>query len=360
MNECQHIVALSALLLGASQGALAKPASEIPVVEGTVGYALTDMRWSVYQAESGDAECPDGLNNSGPREQFDALYPKQDQPRALKDTVLRREAAIWLPEVQGNPFPWREARGATGFGLDLNGRSDAEDFTSPDGERGVDNELYRVIGCVEEFRGPTGRFYHLINRFVRDFAFNRVLIEIRGVDSLSNDDNVQVVSYRGLDRLLVDATGTEIIPGGTQRIDRRWGKRYIQQWSGTIKDGVLTTDAADITLPRSIYESMPGEQYLRDGRLRLKVSTLGASGLLAGYADVEHWYRQMMQSSSGQFSYPALRQALQHRADAFPDPRTGENTAISSSFNVSFTRVFIFHPEGESLPGERETTPGGR
>lgn len=344
------------LLLAVSHGVLAEPAADIPIVDGTVGYALTDMRWSVHQTESGAAECPEGLNDSGPREQFDAMYPKQAQPRTLEDTVLLREAAIWFPEEQRNPFPWRDARGTTSDGLNLDGRIDADDFTSSEGERGIDNQLYRVIGCVEEFRGPTGRFHHLINRFVRDFGFNRVLIELRGVDSLSNDDNVLVVSYRGLDRLLVDATGTEIIPGGTQRIDARWGKRYVQRWRGKIEDGVLTTDPADITLPRSIYESMPGEQSLRAGRLRLRLSTLGASGLLAGYADVEHWYLQMMQSSSGQFSYPTLRQALRDRADAFPDPRSGENAAISSAFSVSFTRVFIFHPEDESLPGDRETT----
>ncbi len=32
-------------------------------------------------------------------------------------------------------------------------------------------------------------------------------------------------------------------------------------------------------------------------------------------------------------------------ADAYPDPKTGENTALSSAITISMAQVFIEHPE---------------
>jgi hypothetical protein len=325
----------------------APEAVQIPIgpAPAKVGYALTDMRWAVHQSNDGAAECPRGLNEAGPTALFNELYPPSSTARALADTQLVREAAIWIPNGDDtSALPWREVTSIVSDGLNLDGRVDAEDFVSQQGQKGIDNQLYRVIGCVEEFRGPTGIFYHLANRFVRDFPFNRVLIELGEVDSLTDDPSVSVTFYRGLDRLLVDASGNEIIPGGTQRIDTRFAKRYVRTLRGKIEKGVLTTEPADITLPRSIYESTQGEEVLRDGRFQMTISETGAEGLLAGHSDVDRWYLQIMQSWSGQFLYPALHSTLRRLADAHPDS-SGKHTAISSAMSVRFTRVFIVHPE---------------
>lgn len=342
---------LATLAVSLAGSAFASPAApeavQIPIgpTPAKVGFALTDMRWAVHQSSDATAECPQGLNEAGPTALFNALYPPTSTPRTLADTQLVREAAIWFPNGEDTrATPWREATSTVSDGLNLDGRVDADDFVSAQGQQGIDNQLYRVIGCVEEFRGPTGIFYHLANRFVRDFPFNRVLIELGEVDSLTDDPSVSVTFYRGLDRLLVDASGNEIIPGGTQRIDARFARKYIRTLRGKIEKGVLTTEPADITLPRSIYESTQGEEFLRDGRFQMTISETGAEGLLAGYSDVDRWYLQIMQSWSGQFLYPALHSTLRRLADAHPDAG-GKNTAISSAMSVRFTRVFIVHPE---------------
>ena len=58
-----------------------------------------------------------------------------------------------------------------------------------------------------------------------------------------------VTLYRGRDPLLYDATGKKVVPGGSQRIDTRWGMRYVRALHGSIRDGVLTTEPADIVYP---------------------------------------------------------------------------------------------------------------
>ena len=61
---------------------------------------------------------------------------------------------------------------------------------------------------------------------------DRVLMELTNVDSLSNDNDVTVTTYRGRDGLLTDATGNGFMPGGTQRADDRWGKQFVMRFKG--------------------------------------------------------------------------------------------------------------------------------
>ena len=155
--------------------------------------------------------------------------------------------------------PW----GNISYGLNLDGRIDPDDQVTPDGVKGIDNNLYRVIGCIEEFRGPTGILHFLVNRYLRDFEFNRVLIEISGVEDMVNDPHVDVTILRGRDRMMADATGNDIIPGGSNRVDMRWGRKYVQRLTGKIVDGVLTTEPKDVTLPHAIFNQIPGEDYMK-------------------------------------------------------------------------------------------------
>ena len=75
---------------------------------------------------------------------------------------------------------------------------------------------------------------------------------------------------------------------------------------------------------------------------------------LAGYADVDTWYKQLIRNdsthhlSNGQISGISLYKALRRFADAYPDPE-GANTAISTALDVKFTQVFIVHPPGEAI-----------
>jgi hypothetical protein len=337
-------LALAAAFLGAGSAAAAEPPPG-----GAIGYVFTDLFWSVYQSESGREECPQGYND-GPREHFAALYP---EPGGLSvgSTQLAREVATWHPDTHRDPFPFREVEGRLSYGLDLDGASDPEDFVHPDGSTGIDNQVYRAVGCIIGFRGPDGVEHVFQNKAIADERYNRMMINITGVDSLDNDDSVTVTVARGRDPLLTDATGENIIPGGTQRLDRRWGESLIRETRGRIEDGVLITAPLDDLVLPWMNLSVPSTQLIRDARLRLDLREDRASGLLAGYADVDTWYYQLIRNdsthhlSNGQISAISLYHALRRLADAYPDPETGRHTAISTALDVRMTRVYVLDAE---------------
>ena len=207
---------------------------------GTIGYVMTNLFWAVYQTPDGKTECPQGYND-GPREQFAVLFPDHER-MTVEETQLKQEIETWHPTSEPDPLPFYEIEGSLSYGLNLDGETGANDFTHPNGEEGIDNEVYRAVGCIIGFRGPDGVEVIFQDKAITDRRYNRMMIELTGIDSLVNDDAVTVNLYRGLDRLLTDATGLKAMPGGSQRIDMRWGASLIRQTSGEIVDGVLTTE----------------------------------------------------------------------------------------------------------------------
>jgi hypothetical protein len=179
---------------------------------------------------------------------------------------------------------------------------------------------------------------------------NRFMVEISDVDSLANDDDVTLRTYRGRDSLLADATGASYIPGGTQRVDARWGKQFQQTFKGKIVDGILTTEAQDLTVPWSATFGTNGFHKFKGLRFQVRLTPERAEGIMAAYVDVGAFYHHLNTSwsthhqSYGQLSAPSLFRALNRLADGYPDPKTGQMTAISGAVLVKFTQVFIDHP----------------
>ncbi|MDE0754735.1 MAG: hypothetical protein OSB26_08795 [Woeseiaceae bacterium] len=318
------------------------------VRDGRIGYVMTDLFWAVYQTPDGKEECPSGYND-GPREQFEKLFP-EGTVRTVVDTQLKQEIETWHPTDAPDSLPFLEVEGALSYGLNLDGEVGPNDFTHPNGEQGIDNEVYRAVGCVIGFRGPDGVEVIFQNKAIADERYNRMMIELSGVDDLSSDDDVTVTLYRGMDRLLTDATGLKVMSGGSQRVDMRWGAKLIRQMTGKIVDGVLTTEPlAEMIMPW-MNLSVPSIHIFRDMRLQLSLTPDGAEGLVAGYADIDAWYKQLIRNdsthhlSNGQISGISLRKALGRLADSHPDPETGANTAISTALDVKMAQVFIVHP----------------
>jgi hypothetical protein len=331
-------------------------AADSALKDRTIAYVLSDIYPAFYQSKDGKEECPKGLNN-GPREEFKILFPDDGKKRTILETQLFREGEIWNPRTNDEGLPYLEAQGKTGHGLNLDGKIGPNDFTSPDGEKGIDNQMYRAIGCVANHRGPDGTDYHFVNTYTRKFGYNRVMIELTNVDSLADDNDVGVTIYRGLDPLMSDALGEEMLPGGTQRIDYRWGKKFIRTFHGKIADGVLTTEPGDALIPQSTSRGVPN-LMVRDWRLRLKLTPDSGNGLMAGYADIDEYYYSLginwstHHRSYGQESLPSEYRAMSRLADAYPDPKTGKNTAISTAWQVKFQQVFILHPPKATASGE--------
>lgn len=316
----------------------------------SIAYALTDLKWAVYESKDAKEECPNGVGVLGPREQFKEQFPDDGTERKLVDTQLAREVDVWWPNTKADPFAFSEASGKTGIGLNLDGKVKPTDFTSPDGKPGIDNQLYRVIGCIRNYRA--GSTYYIIeHNYFRKMRINRIMIELTDVDSLVNDDDVTLTTYRGLDDLMYDATGNSYQPGATERLDLRWGKIFIRQTKGKIVGGVLTTQPVDLAFPREVSFQDATTDWLRDGRFEVKLTPERGEGIIGGYADIESIYNNRnRQASSHHASYGQQAQAsfykeLRKWADAYPDPDTGENTAISAAYTVKMVQVRALRPD---------------
>ena len=340
------------VVLTFSSTAISVIADESILRDGKIGYVMTDLFWSVYQTPGGSEECPRGYND-GPREQFEKLFPAHEY-LTVEETQLKQEIATWHPNTDPEEFEFFEVEGELSWGLNLDGEVDPNDFVHPDGSIGIDNEVYRAVGCIIGFRGPDGVEYIFQNKAIIDRVYNRMMIQLADVDSLENDESVTVNWFRGMDRLLPDASGQTAMSGGTQSIDRRWGESLIRQSTGKIEDGILTTDPIDELVIPWMNLSVPSVHIFRDARLQLNLSSEQATGLLAGYADVDTWYYQLIRNdsthhhSNGQNSGISLYKALRRLADAYPDADLGHNTAISTAFDIKMTQVYVVDPLEEN------------
>lgn len=347
-------VLAGAAALGAVGLTAAAPVAAQALQDGRIAYVMTERRWAVYETEDGKAECPQGFN-LGPREQFDVAFPASSRKVYTEmETRLAREGAAFHDATDKDPFPFHEARGPISYGLNLDGKVGPNDFESPTGVKGVDNQLYRAIGCIGAYRmGGVVSFFDTDDMYGN--AYNRWIIELSSVDDLQNDDDVTVTTYRGLDDLQRDGTGMAFAPGATQEIDMRWGKSFISELKGRIKDGVLITDPIDwLKWPNSQPGVASGYYMIRDARFELDLTAEVAKGFVGGYADINSFSHQLNTNwathhqSYGQLAASSLHKALRRLADAHPDPETGKNTAISSAIELTFTQVYLVRPEEPS------------
>lgn len=340
----RSLIASGALLvMAASPGASAQEGQPI-VRDRSIAYVMTMEEWAMQKTPGAKAECPNGMNE-GPREQFKVLFPENGPKRTVVGTQLARESQIYFPEPEKEVMPFKEAVGPVVPGVNLDGKVDADDFTSPDGVTGIDNQFFRVIGCVNSYREVAAL---MVTKWRVDNSFNRVVIELTDVDDLTNDSDVTVTTYRGLSPILPDATGNGYMPGTSQRLDMRFGKDFIFTFKGKIVDGVLVTDPGDYLMP---YQALANVSTLlfRGLKFEVRLTPDRAEGYMGGYIDIASWHAQRQESISthhqsyGQEPSPTLYKTLNRLADGYPD-QTGHNTAISGALHVRFTQVFIDRP----------------
>ncbi|MHB1205422.1 MAG: hypothetical protein ACYCZX_07630 [Rhodospirillaceae bacterium] len=358
-----QILGAAALASGAgfAGAAAAEDGAAAAIQNRAIGYVMTSELKAIYDTPDGKAECPNGLND-GPREQFKILFPEDGKKRSLVETQLEREGEVWFPKTTPEKIPFKLAVGKTAFGLNLDGKVGPNDFTSPEGDKGIDDQLQTAWGCVANYRSSS---YNLLafNNW-RKYPYNIIVIELTDVDSLVNDDDVTLTTYRGLDKLMTDATGGTYLPGGTQRLDMRWGKPFIQKFKGKIKDGVLTTEGADYVMPSAANGSSLTDVHYYKTQWRLNVLPERAEGVMGGYMDIQDWNAASNQQRSthhqayGQAATPSIYRAMRQLAD-YKDAKTGEMTAISMALRVKFTQVFVKHPDAtvsaNSAPGSAKT-----
>ena len=360
--------AFAALLAGMALAATALPAA---AAEGrTIGLVLLNWRTGLYETPGGKEECPDGFQYNNMK-QFRAQFPTPEAQQAWMEKHgyptnrgPNGENSYYFPTLVTDPLPFHYLRSKTAVGMDLDGESEGkgagaslphENFVSPEGERGVDNQLFRVIGCVLGWRSE-GMIQSIVAQFVRTFPETRTIVEISHVDDEMNDPDVTVSVYRGLDPVYVDTKGNGI-PWLSQRIDYDHGRRYISVTKGRIVNGVLISDPVEMLLPACENPRLPLDRLIHQGRFRLKLTPNGAEGFLGGYVDIENWYSVFTKSWGAHatadvqgWSGPTIYKALHEFAD-YKDPATGQVTGISTAYQVGFVRTFIVHGQTPAKAG---------
>ncbi|MGH8205256.1 MAG: hypothetical protein ACRET0_02260 [Steroidobacteraceae bacterium] len=235
---------------------------------------------------------------------------------------------------------------AYGFNLDGRGASSPNSFEDPvTHELGVDNQLFRVFGCSKNFRGPPANatppmFYGIEWSTLRP-SFPAWLITITG-DDLGKDGPVTVRFDRSIDHVLLDAQGnTEA--DTTFRIDP--DPRSHNVFQGRIDHGVLTlTDHHDFHLLGDPV--LISALDLTHTHLRLTLEPDGdLEGIIGGY---QPWWEIYLPIGHGGANFeenqgidiPGLYYALRRLADADPDPKTGQNRAISVAWKIDAVPAF--------------------
>ena len=336
----------------------------------TLGFVLTQWHDAGQFTPDAKLECPNGLN-PGYRDNFRASF-KSDEAREAQMKKFSNlnmahrgpngESQIYFPELVEDPLPYHEGKGtiSRGFNLDgTDGRATNKTcahgkFTSPDGETGIDNQLYRIEACVSGLR-PGGTSDGLINNEVVSKNINRWLVEITGVDDQANDDHVDVMFAHGLDKLVRDAN-SKFVPGLSQRVDED-ATSAIFRTTGRIVNHVLITDAIpDLGIGQTrVLER--GVLPFVWARMKLNLNGDTARGVLAGYHDIQAYYRFWAKGTGAHSvvanaSPPSYYAALNRLADGYKDPATGKCTAISAAYDMEFVRAFIVHRRPETEVSE--------
>src|SRR5690606_17387088 len=134
--------------------------------------------------------------------------------------------------------------------------------------------------------------------------------------------------------------------------------RYRGVVRGRIQNGaILSTERKDVYLIEKPNEASLPKPHLhfRDARIRMEVDEAGNfSGILAGYHDWLPLYRTVSKAFSfGEtatgFTCPAVYQAYRSMADGYPDPETGECTAISIGYLIKGIPAYVIHADKSAL-----------
>ena len=322
--------------------------------------------------------CPDGFNLNE-REYFGIPRDAVREARERLGSLQAAEDEVFPPDACRDPL----AQPDPGFvtfdadvplaGLDLDGvvsqRAEGaqcahDDFTSPGGQPGIDNQHWRLFGCTRGYQ-PDGQ----IQRGADSGGFISegipILLEVTGVDDVHNDDDVQVRFASSADIITLDAA-RGVVPWTS--MDLYEDPAYVSELAaGRISDGVLTTEPVDVRL-RYRQQVIDFEYYFRDLQVRADVlADGGLKGMIGAYWDIDNMFklrndhrtrsRHTGRGASNALGYmcAGMYHALRHVADGHPDPETGACTSISTAYHFEATPAFVIDAAEAYAPGKTET-----
>lgn len=360
----------SALALTGAAAQPAAPALPTPPADGVMGFVLDGFAPAIAL---GKDDCPEGLAKTIRENYLQSLVSPERMRLMLaanEPELTRKWKAYALgpnntnvcsnPELFDHPLQ-QTIQGKIAPGLNLDGDTSGAqaaggcahaNFTSPSGERGIDNQAYRALGCSRSYRsaavgGSVGDIVQGLNNFLASGEHTMVL-QLRGVDSFVNDPDVTIVFATTGDAPVLDSK-RGFVAGASFRVSDN--PRWRNVLHGRIVNGVLITDPTDVHLTRRLgVGGVPGEKFewdLRAARLRLAFQPDGTlKGLLGAYQPVRNLIGMTILGGVGAATVAGIDCAsqlttLRKLADGLRDPKTGQCSGISSAMDVSAVPAFV-------------------
>src|SRR5581483_11813107 len=289
------------------------------------------------------------------------------QERALSYRSFRRDIESYI-----NPFtapdPGMQAvAGRIAEGFNLDGDAKTGGFTSPTGEKGIDNAFYRALGCIGSYRGmPYSAAMSVRSNDKMLEGMYTMVIRLSGNKSAMNDDAATLEIGYSPDHVNKQTDGR----ASTSYSFRIVKNDQYNKLKAVIKDGVLETKpVSELHAPRfGWFPNQMGDADFHQGRLRLEIGPDGfASGLIGGYRDWRDLYTEDTFTQSGatvetrdHHDLIGMYYALKRNADGMPDPRTGQKMGISIAYRLKAVPAYVIDPEGALsatvLPADRRAT----
>ena len=326
-------------------------------------------------ADANENQCPQ-MNRKPTQEEYFALMPPERATRqraALAggggaNTVVMpyrgpdEMNVILLPGIVADPGHVAPVADVVrGFDLDGNdgngkapGRTRAHrNYVSPDGRKGIDNQLFTVLGCVEGWRRRG--FLPMIGNELRRAGGLSILVEVSGIDDEQNDDEVFVTLLYSADPIKRDGTSKIVLPDYTFRVNPN--PEFSQDFArfrGRLAQGVITTDALPLV---TLHEGPASTWSLYQARMRIEIAGDGSmKATLGGYRD----WRELLAMAFFQasdyentigFNAPAMYNAARRAADGLPDRESGQFNGLSAAYEMEGVPAFIPPEQRAALAG---------
>jgi hypothetical protein len=400
------------------------------VQDGKAAFVVSEMQYALAPDADQTGACPDGMTQGIRLEAFGgpaagaagagraaAGSPGVQQPQGVSSSGQRPEGAS--PGAQQGaggteeeaqrrffqnltdpkrPNPCRNPQAVgpdpnfrtvkvpdiKAHGIDLDGRNSRakgkpapgtcahDDLVGMNGERGIDNQFYRLVGCNKAYQSTGPGNTWTIEMHTGAWG---VLITLAGLEDVTNDDSVEVVFAANADPIEL-SPNREPLVSATYAMDQ--DSRFRATTRGRIKDGVLITEPVDVRLHK-ITNSIYLERILTQARAQMTLSKDGVlEGYLAGYTPVEDLYnfeyafrngknakgepadsRLILISSIGRaatltYSCNGAYHAMHELADGDPDPATGKCTSISTQYRLKAIPAFVVEAKTQSVNDDLE------
>ena len=238
--------------------------------------------------------------------------------------------------------------GTIGEGINLDD-DEKTGFSSPTGEKGIDNNFYKTLGCWKTYRGPQRLSSGALqfNDSMRNGAWTMVIVVTgEGADPM-NDNDVKVGFYMSNDKMVKDGRGN-IARDYSFRIapHAKYEGLFLARTSG---GRILSTAPADILLRDPGYAR---DLELLRARVNLEMKPDGSlTGYVGGYRPWETVYKGWVNGRGTVIEVltwvqlPAVYYALRRNADFSPTGPNGEKTHISFALRVDALPAFVMVPD---------------